>query len=78
MLFFCSTVFYPINLIQNALPQPLVVIAQYNPLSCGADITRAFLLGNPSFTLTMFIDTVAFALVFSLLAAIVYMKETQK
>ena len=78
LLFFCSTVFYPINLIQSALPQLLVVIAQYNPLSCGADITRAFLLGNPPFTPTMFIDIMVFALVFSLLAAIVYMKETQK
>jgi len=78
VLFFCSTVFYPINLIQNALPQPLVIIAQYNPLSCGADLSRAFLLGDPPFTPLMFLDITIFALIFALLATFSYMKVTQK
>ncbi|MGQ9507259.1 MAG: ABC transporter permease [Candidatus Bathycorpusculaceae bacterium] len=77
VLFFCSTVFYPLNLIQTALPQ-LVLLAQYNPLSCGADLSRAFLLGNPPFTPIMLIDIVFFALIFASLATFAYMKVTQK
>lgn len=78
VLFFCSTVFYPITLIQDALPNSLVVIAQYNPLSCGADLSRAFLLGHPPFTPFMLLDITLFALVFALLATLTYMKVTQK
>jgi len=78
VLFFCSTVFYPLSLIQSALPQPLALIAQYNPLSCGADLSRAFLLGYPPFTLVMFLDIVSFAFGFALVATLAYMKVTQK
>jgi ABC-2 type transport system permease protein len=78
VLFFCSTVFYPIDLIQSALPQPLAVIARYNPLSCGADLSRAFLLGFPSFTFLMLLDIVSFALVFAFIAILAYMKVTQE
>jgi len=78
VLFFCSTVFYPMILIQEALPRPLVLIAQYNPLSCGADLSRAFLLGYPPFTPLMFLDVTLFALVCALIATLAYMKVTQK
>ena len=78
VLFFCSTVFYPIELIQKTLPETLVTIAKYNPLSCGADLSRAFLLGYPSFSPIMFLDVAAFALVFALIATFAYMKITQK
>jgi ABC-2 type transport system permease protein len=77
VLFFCSTVFYPMNLIQSALPQ-LLLIARYNPLSCGADLSRAFLLGNPPFDPLMLVDIAFFALIFALLATVAYMKVTQK
>ncbi|MEM3623543.1 MAG: ABC transporter permease [Candidatus Bathyarchaeia archaeon] len=77
VLFFCSTVFYPMSLIQAALPQ-LALLAQYNPLSCGADLSRAFLLGNPPFTPIMLVDIGFFALIFTLLATFAYMKVTQK
>lgn len=77
VLFFCSTVFYPIDLIKTALPQ-LTFIAQYNPLSCGADLSRSFLLGNPQFTPVMLIDIALFALIFTSLAMLAYMKVTQK
>ncbi|MGC8895751.1 MAG: ABC transporter permease [Candidatus Bathyarchaeia archaeon] len=77
VLFFCSTVFYPMSLIQAALPQ-LALLAQYNPLSCGADLSRAFLLGNPPFTPVMLVDIALFALIFTLLATFAYMKVTQK
>ncbi|MEM3580273.1 MAG: ABC transporter permease [Candidatus Bathyarchaeia archaeon] len=77
LLFFCSTVFYPIGLIERALPQ-LTLLARYNPLSCGADLSRAFLLGNPSFAPYMIIDIALYALIFSSLAMFAYMKVTQK
>jgi len=77
VLFFCSTVFYPMSLIQAALPQ-LALLAQYNPLSCGADLSRAFLLGNPPFTPIMLVDIAFFALFFASLATFAYMKVTQK
>jgi ABC-2 type transport system permease protein len=77
VLFFCSTVFYPMSLIQTALPQ-LALLAQYNPLSCGADLSRAFLLGNPPFTPIMLVDIALFALIFTSLATFAYMKVTQK
>lgn len=78
MLFFCSTVFYPIDLIQNALPYPLVMIAHYNPLSCGADLSRAFLLRNPPFTPIMLLNPLVFAIIFALISVFAYMKTTQK
>jgi ABC-2 type transport system permease protein len=78
VLFFCSTVFYPLSLIQSALPEALAAIAQYNPLSCGADLSRAFLLGYPQFTPFMLIDIVTFAVVFLFIAMLAYMKVTQK
>jgi ABC-2 type transport system permease protein len=77
VLFFCSTVFYPMPLIQSALPQ-LALIAQYNPLSCGADLSRTFLLGNPPFDPLMLVDIALFALIFASLATLAYMKVTQK
>jgi ABC-2 type transport system permease protein len=77
VLFFCSTVFYPMDLIKSALPQ-LTFIAQYNPLSCGADLSRAFLLDYPAFTPVMLIDIVLFALIFTSIAMLAYMKVTQK
>jgi len=78
VLFFCSTVFYPLNLIQNVMPTPFVVIARYNPLSCGADLTRFFLLGHPPFEPVMLLDLAIFALFFALLAMFAYMKIIQK
>jgi ABC-2 type transport system permease protein len=81
VLFFCSTVFYPMPLIKSAIPQ-LEPIAQYNPLSCGADLSRAFLLkellGTRPFDPFMLVDIALFALIFTLLATLAYMKVTQK
>jgi len=78
VLFFCSTVFYPLNLIQEAMPPPFVIIARYNPLSCGADLARFFLLGRPPFEPVMFLDLAVFALFFALLAMFAYMKIVQE
>ncbi len=78
LLFFCSTVFYPLTLIQSVMPQPFAIIAQYNPLSCGADLARSFLLGYPPLEPVMLLDLVIFALIFASLAMFAYMKIVQK
>ncbi|MEM2319162.1 MAG: ABC transporter permease [Candidatus Bathyarchaeia archaeon] len=77
LLFFCSTVFYPITLVQRALPQ-LTPLAKYNPLSCGADLSRAFLLGQPPFEPFMLLDIALYGVTFVSMAALAYMRVTQK
>ncbi len=79
VLFFCSSIFYPLSLIQTLgqegiMPQPLVVLAELNPLSNGADLIRAFLLGNPAFTFDMIRNLVVFSAIFVVAATIAYMK----
>jgi ABC-2 type transport system permease protein len=79
VLFFCSSIFYPLSLIQTLgqegiMPQPLVVLAELNPLSNGADLIRAFLLGNPAFTFDMIRNLVVFSAIFVAAATIAYMK----
>jgi len=83
LLFFCSSIFYPLSLIQTlgqegVLPQPIVVLAELNPLSSGADLIRSFLLGNPPFTLSMIRNLVVFSTVFATTATFAYMKIIER
>jgi len=83
VLFFCSSVFYPLDFIRQlgrdgTLPQPLVFIAEINPLSSGADITRSFLLGYPSFSPLMLLNVALFAAIFVLTATFAYLKIVQE
>lgn len=83
ILFFCSSIFYPLSLIQKLgregiMPQPIVILAELNPLSSGADIIRSFLLGNPPFTLNMIANLVVFSLVFTVSAMFAYMKIIER
>jgi ABC-2 type transport system permease protein len=83
VLFFCSSIFYPLSLIQTlgqegVMPQPIVVLAELNPLSSGADIIRSFLLGNPPFTLSMIRNLVVFSTVFATTATFAYMKIIER
>lgn len=83
MLFFCSSIFYPLSLIQTlgqegVMPQPIVVLAELNPLSSGADLIRSFLLGNPPFTLNMIRNLVVFSTVFATTATFAYMKIIER
>jgi ABC-2 type transport system permease protein len=78
-LFFCSSVFYPLSLIQDLgrdgkFPAILVTFAELNPLSGASDIIRSFLLGVPTFSINMVISVVIFSAVFTLGAALAYMK----
>ncbi|MEE8632704.1 MAG: ABC transporter permease [Candidatus Bathyarchaeia archaeon] len=83
VLFFCSSIFYPLSLIQNlgrdgVLPQPIVVLAELNPLSSGADLIRSFLLGNPPFQLTMVRNLTVFSAIFAVVATFAYLKIIQQ
>ncbi len=83
ILFFCSSIFYPLSLIQTlgqegVMPQPIVVLAELNPLSSGADLIRSFLLGNPPFTLNMIRNLVVFSTVFATTATFAYMKIIER
>jgi len=78
MLFFCSTVFYPLDMIMKVLPQPLVLFAQLNPLSAGADLIRVLLsayIGShiPSL-IELLRNLLAFSAVFIFGGSIAYIK----
>jgi len=83
VLFFCSSIFYPLSLIQTLgqegiMPQPIVVLAELNPLSSGADLIRSFLLGTPPFTLNIILNLVVFSIIFATSATFAYMKIIER
>ncbi len=83
VLFFCSSIFYPLSLIQSLgregiMPLPLVELARLNPLSNGADLIRSFLLGNPDFKVSMILNVVVFSVVFATTATFAYMKIIER
>lgn len=83
VLFFCSSIFYPLSLIQTlgregVMPQPLVTFAELNPLSSGADLIRSFLLGNPTFTFNMVRNLMVFSAVFVTISTFAYMKIVER
>jgi len=84
LLFFCSTIFYPmrdprfLDLVKNVMPQPLIVFAQINPLSGGADMIRSYLLGTPALTLEMPISILIFSGIFATSAAVAYIKIIER
>ena len=78
-LFFCSSVFYPLSLIQELgkegkFPSVLVTLAEVNPLSSASDMIRSFLLGTPSFSLNMILNVFVFSVIFTICAAFAYIK----
>jgi len=83
VLFFCSSIFYPLSLIQDLgregiMPQPIVVLAEFNPLSSGADLIRSFLMGTPEFTINMIRNLVVFSGIFTVAAMFAYMKIIER
>jgi len=83
VLFFCSSIFYPLSLIQSlgregVMPQPIVKLAELNPLSNGADLIRSFLIGTPDFTVDMIRNVVVFSVVFATTATFAYMKIIER
>jgi len=78
-LFFCSSVFYPLFLIQHLgesgqFPAILVTFAEVNPLSSASDMIRSFLLGYPAFSANWILYVSVFAIIFTLTAAFAYIK----
>jgi ABC-type polysaccharide/polyol phosphate export permease len=83
VLYFCSSIFYPLSLIQTlgregVMPQPIVVLAEFNPLSSGADLIRSFLLGTPDFSFSMIRNLVFFSVFFATTATFAYMKIVER
>lgn len=82
-LFFCSSVFYPLSLIQQLgrdgkFPMILVTIAEVNPLSSASDMIRYFLLGYPPFYFVSIINVLVFSAIFTFGATFAYMKIIER
>jgi len=82
-LFFCSSVFYPLSLIQQLgrdgkFPMILVTMAEVNPLSSASDMIRYILLGYPPFYFTSIINVLVFSAIFTFGAAFAYMKIIER
>jgi len=82
-LFFCSSVFYPLSLIQDLgrdgkFPMILVNLAEINPLSNGSDMIRSFLLGTPTFSPNMILSVLIFSTIFTLVAAFAYIEIIER
>jgi len=82
-LFFCSSVFYPLSLIQDLgregkFPAILVNLAEINPLSNASDMIRSFLLGTPPFSPNMILSVIVFSTIFTLVAAFAYIEIIER
>ena len=82
-LFFCSSVFYPLSLIQDlgktgSFPMVLVSLAEINPLTLASDMIRSFLLDYGSFSIASILNVVVFSAIFALGAAFAYMKILER
>jgi ABC-2 type transport system permease protein len=82
-LFFCSSVFYPLSLIQDLgregkFPAPLVTLAEINPLTNASDMIRYFLMGYPSYSSYGAISIAIFSILFTLTAAFAYIKIIER
>ncbi len=83
LFFFCSSVFYPLSMIQVLSTRglwPLVAFAQINPLTNGSDLIRSFLLNSPEYTFSplMLLDVAAFCVIFALVATFAYSRILQR
>jgi len=78
VLFFCSTVFYPLGVIQTA-GTALATLAEINPLSGASDLIRSILLPKFfSFSYLAIIYITAFSAIFTFAAAFAYMKIIER
>jgi ABC-2 type transport system permease protein len=72
LLIFCSTVFYPITVLQHLFGGALVVFAEANPLSTVSNLLRGYLMGTPLVTLFSWTELLLFSAVFILAGAGLY------
>jgi len=83
MFFFCSSVFYPLSVIQVLATKglwPLVTFAQINPLTNGSDMIRSFLLDPNEYVFSplMLLNVALFSVIFAFLATFAYSKILQR
>lgn len=79
LMFFCSSVFYPLSVIQILSTkglEVLVAFAQINPLTSGSDMIRSFLLTSPDYVFSplMLLNVAVFSIIFASFATFAYMK----
>ena len=72
LLVFCSTVFYPLTILQQILRGPLILFARTNPLSTVSDLLRGYLIGSPAVTLFSWLELLAFSGIFIISGAALY------
>jgi len=72
LLVFCSTVFYPLTILQQILRGPLILFARTNPLSTVSDLLRGYLIGSPAVTLFSWFELLAFSGIFIISGAALY------
>jgi ABC-2 type transport system permease protein len=78
VLFFCSTVFYPLTVIQTA-GTALATLAEINPLSGASDMIRSILMPKFfSFSYLSIVYISAFSAIFTFTAAFAYMKILER
>jgi len=83
MFFFCSSVFYPLEVIQVLATKglgPLVTFAQVNPLTNGSDLIRSFILDPQKYVFSplMILNVAVFSVIFAFLATFAYTKILQR
>jgi ABC-type polysaccharide/polyol phosphate export permease len=72
LLVFCSTVFYPLSVLQQISRGPLILFVRANPLSTVSDLLRGYLMGTQPVTVFSWIELLAFSGVFILGGAALY------
>ena len=78
VLFFCSTVFYPLTVIQSA-GAGLATLAEINPLSGASDMIRSILMPKFfSFSYLSIFYVAAFSAIFTFTAVFAYMKILER
>jgi ABC-type polysaccharide/polyol phosphate export permease len=83
-LFFCSTVFYPLSVIQNlgasgGILSVIAALAEINPLSGASDMIRSFLMpALYPFSYSSLLFIAVFSMAFTFTAAFAYMKILER
>jgi ABC-type polysaccharide/polyol phosphate export permease len=72
LLIFCSTVFYPLAVLQQLFKGVLVVFAEANPLSTVSDLLRGYLMGTPPVTFFSWTELLVFSAIFIFAGAGLY------
>lgn len=84
LLFFCSSVFYPLSIIRQGLDAKglgaLATFAQVNPLTNGSDLIRSFLLNSPDYVFSplMLVNVAVFCGIFASFAVFAYSRILQR